>query len=110
MKLTFIHNSKPITLEVKNCNVPQKGIGLMFTRKEKAKILLFDFHKPTKTPIHSLFVFFDFIAIWLDENNKVIEIRKVSPWKLSAKPDKSFTKLIEIPINKKYKDVIIHLN
>ena len=103
MKITFTHKKKAVTLKVKNCNTLERIIGLMFTRKEKAKILLFDFHKKTTSPIHSLFVF---IAIWLDEKNEIVAIQKVKPWKIKIKQDKPFTKLIEIPISKKYKDII----
>jgi len=110
MQITFINNQKQITLEAKNCNLIQKITGLTFTKKEKAKILLFDFKKQTKIPIHSFFVFFNFLAIWLDEDNQVIEIKKVTPWKLSIAPKKSFTKLIEIPINKKHKELLTQLH
>ncbi|MCK5616332.1 DUF192 domain-containing protein [Candidatus Pacearchaeota archaeon] len=105
MKVTFNYKKKTITLNAKNCNLVQKGIGLMFTRKEKAQILLFDFKKQGKNPIHSLFCFLDFVGIWLDDKNEVVDIQYVKPWKLKVKQDKPFTKLIEIPINKKYKNI-----
>ena len=106
MKITLTHNKKTITLKVKNCNLFQKITGLTFTKKENAKILLFDFKEPTKISIHSFFVFFNFLAIWLDENNKVVEIKKVTPWKLRIVPKKHFVKLIEIPITEKYKGLL----
>ena len=72
----------------------------MFSRRENAKILLFDFGEPTRISIHSLFVFYPFIAVWLDKNNKIMEIKRISSWKLDIKPKKPFVKLIEVPINK----------
>ena len=78
----------------------QKYIGLMF-RTRKTKPLLFEFSKDTRTAIHSLFVFFPFHAIWLDENNKIIGQKVVKPFTFSVRPKKPFRKLIEIPISRK---------
>jgi len=77
-----------------------KYIGLMF-RTRKTRPLLFDFKKNTRTPIHSLFVFFSFNAIWLDANNKIIAQKIVKPFTLSIRPKMPFRKLIEIPISRK---------
>ena len=57
--------------------------GLMFSRKEKAKILLFEFSRPVRLAIHSLFVFFPFIAIWIGDDGKIIEVKKVKPFSLT---------------------------
>ncbi len=87
-----------------------KARGLTFRRREKARALLFDFNKPVKMKIHSLFVFFDFIAIWLDKDDKIIEIKKVIPWRLSVSPSgKSYTRLIEVPINNFYLSTVENL-
>ena len=91
---------------VKKVNWFWKVIGLMFSRREKANSLLFEFKKPTKMKIHSCFVFFPFIAIWLDEKNKILDLKRVKPFKLSFKVKKPYYKLIEITINNKYKMVI----
>ncbi len=80
-------------------------LGLMFSRREKAKALLFDFKKPVKMAIHSMFVNYDFIAIWLDHLGKIVEVRKVKPWKFRILPSEKFVKLIEIPCNSEYKDI-----
>ena len=92
-------------VNVKICSKLQRISGLMFTRKEKAEALLFNFNNSNQA-IHSYFVFFPFIAIWLDKNNKIIEIRKIKPFTFHVKPNKPFSKLIEIPINNKYKKII----
>jgi len=93
-------------LEVKDCNWWQKGIGLTFCRREKAKALLFDFKKNTKIKLTSWFVFFPFLAIWLDSDDKVIEKRIIPLWKFSISPKKEFTKLIEIPISRLYSKIL----
>ncbi|MFA4952848.1 MAG: DUF192 domain-containing protein [Candidatus Pacearchaeota archaeon] len=96
---------KKTELEAEVCNSPWKKFrGLMF-RKEDTDALVFIFKKPTKTSIHSFFCK-EFIAVWLDDKNKVIEIRKIKPWKLCIRPKKRFVKLIEIPFNEKYKKII----
>ena len=91
---------------VKKVNFVGEAIGLMFSRRQKAKALLFDFKKPVKIAIHSWFVFFDFYAIWLDENEKIIQIKKIKPWTCFVRPNEKFVKLVEIPVNEKYIDVV----
>lgn len=108
-EVKFYFNKKEFIFETKVCLGLIKFVGLMFKKKETAKILLFDFKKPTRIGIHSFFVFFDFVAVWLDEENKVIEIKKVKPWVPLLKPKKPFVKLIEIPLNKKYEKIAIEL-
>ncbi|MBT4376990.1 hypothetical protein HOD29_06460 [archaeon] len=81
-------------------------LGLMFSRKKKAEALLFEFDKLVKMPIHSCFVFYNFYAIWLDENFNFIEGKVVNPFRLSVSPKKKFKYLIEVPITKNYDGII----
>lgn len=106
--IVFNHGSKKLKINVKKCNSLQKISGLMFKSK-KTPALLFEFSKKTKMAIHSFFVFFPFYAIWLDENNKIIKIKKVKPFTFHVKPTKPFSKLLEIPINNRYKEIIKYL-
>lgn len=103
MEQIFQYKNKKIKLDVKKCNSLKETFGLMCTRKEKAKALLFELKKPLA--IHSYFVFFPFVAIWLNKN-KVVEIKKIKPFTLHVKPKKKFDKLIEIPINNRYKEIL----
>ncbi len=105
MQASFYFKKKKISVECKKCNSIQKGVGLMFSRREKTEALLFSFAKPTKAAIHSLFVFFPFIAVWLDDKNKVVDIQTVKPFTLYVSPKKSFLKLIEIPLSGKYEKI-----
>ena len=77
----------------------------MFSRREKAKILLFKFEKPTRLAIHSFFVFYPFIAVWVDSEGKVIETKRVNPFIPYIIPEKDFISLVEIPLNRKYKKI-----
>ena len=80
--------------------------GLMFSSREKTKPLLFDFEKMTTRPIHSLFVFFPFVVIWLDDNNKIVDFKLVKPFSFSVSPSRPYTKLIEVPLNRQYSKIM----
>ena len=111
MKISLSYRGKKIIIDdIKKCNSFEKFVGLMFKRREKAQALLFEFNKLGKIAIHSLFVFFPFVAIWIDDKGKIVEIRKVMPWKVSIKPKKEFVKLVEIPLNKRYKEIVEFLD
>ena len=110
MKFSFNYRKRKIELDLRVFNWIERFFGLMFTRKKNAKALLFDFKKPGRVPIHSWFVFFPFVAVWLDDENKIIDVKTIRPFTLLISPKKPFCKIIEIPINEKYKQVIELLN
>jgi len=97
----FNYEGKRRKIEVYKVPKWFEGIGLMFSRRKKAKILLFEFKKPVKMAIHSYFVFFPFLAIWLDSKNKVLDLKIVKPFKIGVLPSEKFTRLIEIPLSVK---------
>ena len=103
MKIYF--KKKKIDIPVKNVSSIGKVFGLMF-RNRNTENLLFNFKAKTKMSIHSLFVFFPFIALWLDDKNKVIESRIVNPFAFAIRGKKPFSKLIELPINDKNRKMI----
>ncbi len=107
MNLTIKDNSKDVTIKnIKKLSEFGKGIGLMFHSRESCPAMLFEFSKPTKMRIHSLFVFFKFAGVWLDDKNKIIDKKIVKPFKLSVSCKKPYYKLIEIPLNSEYKKEI----
>ncbi len=107
MNLIIKENSKKILVKnIKRLSEFQKGIGLMFHRREKCPAMLFEFNELTNLKIHSWFVFFPFVAVWTDKNNKIIEKRIIKPFRIFIGPKKSFYKLVEIPINSEYKKEI----
>lgn len=105
-RIKIFYKGKSLNLDLKEMKGFKKGIGLMFCRREKAKALLFEFKRPVKIAIHSWFVFFPFVGIWLDERNKIISIKKVSGFRNNVSPKQKFSKLIEIPINKNYLEIV----
>jgi uncharacterized membrane protein (UPF0127 family) len=109
-KIGLNYKGKKVTISnVKRLSEFGKGIGLMFHRRESCPAMLFEFKKPNKMRIHSLFVFFPFVGVWLDNKNKVLDIKIIRPWKISISPKKKFYKLLEIPINKRYRREIVLL-
>ena len=104
-KLRLKYSGKSLNLKIKRTNLFSKFFGLMF-RSSETENLLFDFAKDCKIRIHSFFVFFSFIAIWLDEGGEVIALRRVRPFDFNLSSKKSFSKVIEIPINKRYSKLI----
>ncbi|MCF7910175.1 DUF192 domain-containing protein [Candidatus Pacearchaeota archaeon] len=106
MNLNLYYKKKKFSIGVKNCNGFRKISGLMFYSREKAPALLFEFNKPVKNSIHSFFVFFVFLVLWLDKKNNVIDYRIVKPFQANITPDKKFSKIVEIPLNKKYLDIL----
>ena len=103
MKILF--KKKRIEIPIKKVSQFGKFSGLMFKSKNTEN-LLFEFKKETKTSIHSLFVFFKFLAIWLDKENKVIDSKIVNPFIPKISPKKSFSRLIELPFNNKNKKIL----
>jgi uncharacterized membrane protein (UPF0127 family) len=94
---------KKINIEARKLAFSEQFIGLMFKSKNSENLL---FDCPGKWGIHSFFVFFPFLAIWVDNKNNVQEIRIVKPFTFYVEPKREFAKLIELPINEKNKKTI----
>jgi len=103
--MNFFLKSKKIKADVKKAGFFGKGTGLMF-RTKKTENLLFDFSKNCRIAIHSYFVFFPFLIVWLDYKNRAVDWRVVYPFTLSVYPKKEFRKFLEIPINDKNKGIL----
>lgn len=103
MKIKY--GSKKIDVSVHRVSFVGRFTGLMF-RGRNTNNLLFDFKKKTKIAIHSVFVFFSFLAVWLDEDNNVLEFKVVRPFEFYICPKKYFFRFIEVPINDKNKEII----
>ncbi len=104
--ITINYKKKKIKIIAENCNALQKFVGLMFSSREKAKILLFSFKEKQKIRIHSFFVFYPFFAVWLDAKNKVVDLKIVKPFVACVSPNRESFKLIEIPVSNHYKKII----
>jgi len=103
--MKIYYKNKSINISVKKLSSFNRLIGLMFKSKTSNN-LLFEFNKDVKMSIHSYFVFFDFLAVWLDKSNNVIEFKIVRPFSFMVKSKKPSSKFIEVPINNKNKKII----
>ena len=83
--------------DVRYCN----GIkGLMFEKEDDFDYALV-FRPPFKSKffasIHSLFVEFEFVALFLDENYVVVDKVLVKPWTFNYTPKKPCVRIVELP-------------
>ncbi len=76
-------------------------IGLMF-KKRNYKNLYFI----KASNIHSLFVFHNFLAVWLDEKNEVVKVDLVKPFRFLIKKPANAKRLVEVQLNDKNKKII----
>jgi uncharacterized membrane protein (UPF0127 family) len=105
-KIIFYDGEKQFSLNVNVCRGIMKAVGLMFSREENAEALIFEFSKSKNPSIHSFFCP-KFLGIWLDNKNNIIQKKIVEPWLPSVKCKQSFSKLIEIPLNRRYSRIVI---
>jgi uncharacterized membrane protein (UPF0127 family) len=94
---------KKIDIEARKLSFREQFRGLMF-KSRNSENLLFDY--PGKWGIHSFFVFFPFLAIWVDDKNNVLEYKIVKPFTFYVESKRGFARLIELPINEKNKKII----
>ena len=104
-RIRIRYKRRILSVDVKETNFFTRGTGLMF-KSRNTKNLVFYFGKPVKLAITSFFVFFPFLAVWLDKNYKVVHKEIVMPWKFALKPKKEFYSLVEFPINSKNVKII----
>ncbi|MDO8460242.1 MAG: hypothetical protein Q7S74_03980 [Nanoarchaeota archaeon] len=104
-KLVIYNKSKKFELKVKKVNSITKYIGLMFKTIESPP-LLFEFSYNSRPAIHSFFVFFPFIALWLDDKNNVLEYNLVKPFSPLVRPTQDCKNLLELPLNKENRRLI----
>ena len=104
--VNLIYKKRKISFEVLKVPWWYEGIGLMFSRRKKASALIFNLRKSSRMAIHSWFVFFPFVAIWLDKNKKIISIKEIRPFRFRILPSVKFEYLIEIPKNEKYDEIM----
>ena len=85
---------KGVDVKARVCGSLGMMRGLMFRSKNTGN-LLFEY----SGKIHSWFVFFDFLAVFLDDKNKVLETKVVKPFTAYFGSEKPYSKILEIPLN-----------
>ena len=75
---------------VKRKTLFEKATGLMFKKNlSEDTCYAFYFDKKQQISIHMMFVYFSIDVLFLDENNKVVEITRLNPWKFYKSKQKS---------------------
>lgn len=97
-------NNKKLNLNVRKVDFFSKFIGLMFKSKEEAIILLFENVK--NKSIHSFFVFFPFLCLWMDKENNILEWKIIKPFSPYEKSNTPFVKIIEVPLSRRYHYIV----
>jgi uncharacterized protein len=89
---------KVLTKKAKFCKtILSKSIGLMFHSKLKDNALIFVYEKESKVSLHMAFVFFPIDVMYLDENKRVIELKKgFKPFTVYV-PSKKSNYVVELP-------------
>lgn len=103
--MNVFYKGKKVQIRVRKSSFLGKALGLMFKSKY-TKNILFEFEKERKWSIHSFFVFFNFLVLWIDEKNNVFQYNYVKPFTFSIKPERKCRKIIEIPISEKNRKII----
>ena len=101
-RVSFIYKKKKISLNAFECVGNERMRGLTFRRRKNARALLFEFDELCREPIHSIFVFFPFVGVWLD-GKRLVGIKTVKSFLPFIRPKRPFDRLIEIPLSDKYK-------
>ena len=99
------YKDKLINIKAKKANFFASIGGLMFRSKETDNIL-FEFKNKSRYALHSVFVFFPFLVLWLDENNRVLDFKIVKPFSFYVDTNKKFNKILELPVNKENEKII----
>lgn len=105
-EIWIFYKKRKVKVRAKDSNLFYKFKGLMFTTRERANILMFNFDYKSGIAIHSFFVFYDFFALWLDDKNRVVSIKKVRPFSCHVSSKIPVKRLVEIPINKKNSKIL----
>jgi len=108
MKISVNFKGKNNLIDVRKTGFFGKGLGLTF-RTKNTENLLFEFSRAVNWQgnLTSIFVFFPFMTLWLNDKNKVIDFRVVRPFEFCIRQKKKFHKIVEIPLNDKNKSIIV---
>ncbi len=98
MIMKIFHKNRGILVKARKVSSLGKITGLMF-KTRNSENLLFEFKTSKKRAIHSFFVFFPFLAIWLDDKNNILEWRIVRPFEYKVLPSVNFRRFLEIPLS-----------
>jgi len=100
--VSFSFDKKEVKLKVRLVPFWYEGFGLMFTKLNTAKSLLFSYKFSSRMTIFSSFIPYEFLAVWVNSRNKIVGMRIVKRGESGIEPGVKFNRLIEIPLSKKF--------
>ena len=107
MKYSFFLGKRRLSVNLIETGFFRRGVGLMF-RTRNTENLLFDFKFEGNEgrQLTAMFVFFPFVVVWLDKRRRVVDLRRVLPWKPYIHTKKKFSSILEFPENAPNKQII----
>ena len=103
--MIVFYKNKKIKINVRKVSFFGKFLGLMF-KSRNTDNLLFPFEKGVNVGLHSFFVFFSFLILFIDDKNRIKEYRIVKPFLPYVRARNKFRKVIELPLNNKNSEII----
>ena len=103
--IKILHKGKKVLIPVRRTGVFSKYLGLMF-RSRHTSNLLFEFTKKGKVTFTSLFVFFRYLTLWLDERNHVLAWEYIRPFRIAIYAPCAFSRVVEVPVNTKNESIL----
>lgn len=101
-KVIFSFGKKEVKLDVRLVPFWYEGFGLMFTKLNTAKSLLFSSKFSSRMSIFSSFIPYEFLAVWVNSKNKIVGLRIIKRGERGIEPGIKFNRLIEIPLSQKF--------
>lgn len=88
-----------IARQVRLCDTPPaRGRGLMFRRplaEDEALLFVLPSESIADASIHTFFVFFPIAVIWLDQERRVVDVKKIRSFRLRHAPAKPARYVVE---------------
>ncbi|MBW2970946.1 DUF192 domain-containing protein [Candidatus Woesearchaeota archaeon] len=99
MAIRNLTNRKVLASNSKICTSTfSKALGLMFSKKIKDRGFVFVFNREQRIMLHMVFVFFPIDILFLDSNNRVVDIKQnARPFQLRIAPRAKASYVIELP-------------
>lgn len=101
--MKLIYRGRKIKVPARKVSFFGKVSGLMFRKRDTDNLI---FENAKGLSLHSFFVFFVFLVLWVDDADNVLDFRIIKPFSLGVKSRKSFSKIVEIPLNKRNSKII----
>jgi len=97
--------NKKLIVRAKRVGFLGRFRGLMF-KSRYSDNLLFEFENGYKSDLHSFFVFFSFLVLWVDGKDRVVDCMFCRPFMTRISTEKGYNRIVELPLNNRNKGII----